>query len=127
MPKVMQVVNCRLKAVGCPLKTARQIGIAVEELYVNIASYAYAPATGPMTLRVETEAETPAVTITFIDSGVPYDPLQKPDPDLSLSLEERPIGGMGIYMVKKSMDAVSYKRDGDRNVLTIRKQWETGA
>ena len=127
MPQVMQVVNRRLKAVGCPLKTARQIGIAVEELYVNIASYAYAPATGPMTLRVETEAETPAVTITFIDSGVPYDPLQKPDPDLSLSLEERPIGGMGIYMVKKSMDAVFYKRDGDRNVLTIRKQWNAGA
>ncbi len=59
--------------------------------------------------------------ITFIDTGVPYDPLAKPDPDITLSVEEREIGGLGIYMVKKSMDDVIYKRDGDKNVLTLRK------
>ena len=98
-----------------------QIDIAVEELYVNIASYAYAPATGPATLQVELE-EGGVAAITFIDEGVPYDPLAKPDPDVTLSAEERQIGGLGIFMVKKSMDSMDYARRDGKNMLRIRKK-----
>lgn len=121
LPQAMEPVLRALEKLECPPQTRRQIRTAVEELYVNIESYAYAPGTGPATLRVSTETNPRAITVTLIDSGVPYDPLKKTDPDLSLSLEDRPIGGMGIYMVKRYMDEVSYQRADDRNILTIRK------
>ena len=121
LPQVMALVDCGLDGLACSPQVRRQVKIALEELYVNVVSYAYAPDTGPVTVRVATEKEPPAILITLIDSGIPYDPLKKPDPDLSLSPEERPIGGMGIYMVKKSMDAVTYQRVNDQNVLTLRK------
>ncbi len=98
-----------------------QIDIAVEELFVNIAHYAYNPETGPATVRVEVEKEPPAVTITFIDNGVPYDPLAREDPDITLSAEERQIGGLGIFMVKKSMDNIEYEYKNGQNILRIRK------
>ena len=106
---------------ACPMRERMHIELVAEEIFVNIASYAYAPATGPMTLRVETEAETPAVTITFIDSGVPYDPLQRPDPDLTLSAEDRPIGGLGVFLVKKIVDEAHYEYKDGKNMLTVRK------
>ena len=99
-----------------------QVDVAVEELFINIAHYAYAPQTGPVTVRVETEKDPKAVSITFIDGGTPYDPLAKADPDITASVEERPIGGLGIYMVKQSMDSVDYRYQNGRNMLTIRKK-----
>lgn len=121
LDQVLAFVDEQLEAHGCPVKTQMQIDVAVEELFVNIAHYAYAPASGPATIRMEAEDEPPAVSITFIDRGVPYDPLSKPDPDVSLPAEERPIGGLGIYMVKKSMDNVDYAYRDGQNILRIRK------
>ena len=121
MPQVMQVVNRRLKAVGCPLKTARQIGIAVEELYVNIASYAYSPESGTVSVRADVRGQPPLAEITFTDSGRPYNPLAKPDPDTSLSIRQRQKGGLGIYMVKQSMNQVNYENRDGKNILTIGK------
>ena len=118
---VLAFVDGILETLDCPMKTQLQLDVAVEELYVNIAHYAYAPATGPAWLRVAVE-EGPAVAITFIDQGMPYDPTAKPDPDVTLSAEERQIGGLGIYMVKKSVDDMVYRREGDSNVLTIHKR-----
>ena len=63
-----------------------------------------------------------SVVITFIDGGVPYDPLATEDPDTTLSAEERDIGGLGIFMVKKSMDEITYRYEGGKNVLSIRKK-----
>ena len=98
-----------------------QIDVAVEEIFVNIAHYAYAPEVGSTTVQVETASEPRRVTITFMDRGVPYDPLAKPDPDVTFSAEERQIGGLGIYMVKMSMDDVRYEYRDGQNVLTIEK------
>lgn len=118
--KVIDFVNEQLEQVGCSMKAQMQIDIAVEEIYVNIAHYAYHP-TGPATIRVELEQEPLSVILTFIDHGVPYDPLAKEDPDLTLSAEERPIGGLGIFMVKKSMDHVAYEYKDGKNILTLKK------
>ena len=105
------------------MKTQMQVDVAVEEIFVNIAHYAYAPGTGAATVQAEASAETKTLTVTFIDSGVPYNPLEKPDPDVTLSAEDRQIGGLGIYMVKKSMDDMRYEYRDGRNVLTLEKRF----
>ncbi|MBO6229611.1 MAG: ATP-binding protein [Ruminiclostridium sp.] len=117
---VIAFVTEQLETVDCPMKAQMQIEVAVEELFVNIAHYAYAPNTGSATIRTEITADT--AEITFIDSGVPYDPLAKPDPDVTLSAKERQIGGLGIYMVKKSMDDMRYEYREGQNILTIVKK-----
>lgn len=111
----------QLESAGCSMKQQMQIQVAAEELFINVASYAYAPDKGSVTIDFSCD-ESGLVSITFIDTGVPYDPTAKPDPDLMLSAAERPIGGLGILMVKKTMDSVFYKRENGCNVLTITKQ-----
>ena len=103
------------------MKAQTQIDIAIDELFSNIAHYAYNPEIGQATVRVEVIEDPLAVTITFIDNGVPYDPLAKSDPDTTLSAEEREIGGLGIYMVKKSMDDITYEYRDGQNILAIKK------
>ncbi len=120
LDQVMGFVDAEIEKYDCPPKAQMQIDIAVEELFINIANYAYAPDEGEATIRVEID-DTPAVTITFIDQGVPYDPLAKADPDVTLSAEEREIGGLGIFMVKKSMDDMKYEYKDGSNVLSIKK------
>ncbi len=119
--QVLAFVDEQLEALDCPQKTLMQIDVAVEEIFVNIAHYAYAPETGKATVIVETQADPKRVKITFLDRGVPYDPLAKPDPDVKLSLEDRQIGGLGIFMVKKSMDNMKYEYSDGQNVLTMEK------
>ena len=119
LDQVLEFVETRLEAHDASMKSITQISIAVEEIYVNIAHYAYGDSTGDATIQVSFDDRV--LVITFIDTGMPYDPLAKPDPDITLSVEEREIGGLGIYMVKKSMDDVIYKRDGDKIVLTLKK------
>lgn len=118
--KVTDFVNGLLEAADCPPKAMMQIDVAIDELFGNIANYAYGSETGDATVGVEiTEDRT--VIITFADSGVPYDPLQKPDPDVTLSAEEREIGGLGIFMVKKTMDDMVYEYAEGQNILSIKK------
>ena len=118
---VTDFVNEQLEAFDCPMKAQMQIDIAIDELFGNIAHYAYNPEVGDATVRVEVIEDPLAVVITFIDQGVPYDPLAKEDPDTTLSAEERGIGGLGIYMVKKSMDDITYEYTDGKNILKIRK------
>ncbi len=120
---VMAFLEEHLEEAGCPLKTQMQITVAAEEIYVNIAHYAYAPGTGEAAVRLEITDDPAAASITFIDCGVPFDPLKKPDPDVSLSAEEREIGGLGIYMTKKTMDKVQYEYADGKNVLTMMKRF----
>ena len=122
LKKVQAFIGEILEAHNCPPKIQVQLDIAVEELFVNIAHYAYPSGAGEAVIRVETREDPSQVSITFIDSGSPYNPLAKPDPDVTLSAEDRPIGGLGIYMVKKSMDAVHYEYRDGQNVLTIQKK-----
>ena len=121
LPTVTGFVNRALEGLGCPETAATQLDIAVEEIFANIANYAYGSEPGDVTLRVY--REDAAAVIEFRDRGVAFNPLEKPDPDVTLSAAEREIGGLGIFMVKKSMDAVTYQRDNDENVLTIRKNF----
>lgn len=121
---VMAFVDEQLEEVGCSMKTQMQIDIAVEEVYVNIAHYAYNPKVGKVTIRVAIEKEPLAVVLTFIDEGKQYDPLEKEDPDITLAANERQIGGLGIFMVKKSMDNICYEYNKGRNILTLKKTLE---
>jgi len=121
LEQVLAFVDAELEKMGSPPKAQMQIDVAVEELFVNIAHYAYAPETGSATIRVQPDEEKHSIAITFIDSGIPYNPLAKPDPDVTLSADERQIGGLGIFMVKKSMDGMRYEYRNGQNVLTIEK------
>lgn len=118
---VTDFVNEQLGALGCPMKAETQIDIAIDEIFSNIVYYAYNSEIGQVTVRFEVSGEPPTVTITFIDSGVPYNPLQKADPDTTISIEDRRNGGFGIYMVKKTMNDVTYAYRDGQNVLTIKK------
>ena len=122
LAQVLQFVDSRLEEEDCPIGLQMKIDVAVEELFVNIASYAYAPGSGSATVRMEVEEDPKTVVITFVDCGVPYDPLAKEDPDVTLSINDREIGGLGIFMVKKSMDDMIYAYENGQNVLTIRKR-----
>lgn len=104
---------------NCPMKTKMQIGLAIEEAYINVAKYAYADGKGEAQLNLKIENNE--LTAQLIDSGIPYNPLEKQDPDITLSADERPIGGLGIFLVKKTMDSVSYAYENSRNILTMKK------
>ncbi len=119
--QVQMFVDEQLEEVGCPMLTRTAIDIAVEEVFVNISSYAYEPEIGIAVVQVSVYEEPLSVEITFIDSGKQYDPLAKADPDTTLSVKERKKGGLGIFMVKKSMDNVKYEYKDGKNILTITK------
>ena len=119
---VTDFVNEQLEAYDCPMKAQMQIDIAIDELFGNIAHYAYNPEIGSATVRVEVIEDPLSVVITFIDNGIPYDPLKKEDPNTTLSADEREIGGLGIFMVKKTIDDIIYEYKDGQNRLTIVKK-----
>ncbi|MBO4228925.1 MAG: anti-sigma factor antagonist [Clostridia bacterium] len=121
LPEVHTFVNERLEAADCPPNARMQIDVAVEEIFINIASYAYAPEKGKASVRVEIGQDPLTVTITFVDHGVPYDPLSREDPLLDVPASEREIGGLGIFLTKKLMDNVSYEYRDGKNILTLKK------
>ena len=116
-------MNGILESAGCPMRTQMKLAIALDELMSNVARYAYAPGTGDVTVCVEVPEAPRRAVVTLTDSGVPYDPLQKEDPDVTLSAEERGIGGLGIFIVKQSMDEMTYAYEDGRNVVTIVKRF----
>ena len=116
---VLNFVGEQLEAADCPIKAQTQIAIAVEEIFVNIAYYAYHPEIGGVKIRVTVGDEA---VIEFEDKGKAYNPLEKDDPDVTKDAEEREIGGLGIFMVKNMMDAVEYRRENDSNILIVKKR-----
>ena len=123
LPQVLDFTEKILDEADCPMKTRMQITLAVEEVFVNIASYAYQSETGFVHVKAEITEDPNGVELTFIDSGMPYDPLAKADPDITLSAEERQIGGLGIFMIKKLVDDVRYSYEDGKNILVIRKNF----
>ena len=121
LPQVLSFVEKSIEHTDCSLKEKTQLCVAVEEIFVNISSYAYDPEVGRTFIRVETTEYPITVKLIFIDNGHPYDPLAKEDPNLKIPLKERKKGGLGIFMVKKTMDDVSYEYKDGQNILTIRK------
>lgn len=119
---VTEFVNAELEVHGCSIKEQMQIDVVIDELFANIAHYAYDQGWGKATVRIVFEEEPRAVTLTFINSGKPFDPLKKADPDTTLSAQERSIGGLGIFLVKKTMDHMEYCYKGGHNILKIMKK-----
>lgn len=121
LPEVQKFVEERLVKVDCPEATVMQIGVAIEEIFINISNYAYVPGKGKAVVRVEVSEDPISVSITFIDRGIPYDPLEKQDPDVTLPADKRQVGGLGIFMTKRIMDDVAYKYIDGKNILTLKK------
>ncbi len=119
--KVLDTIEARLDASECPSDVKTMILIAAEEIYVNIAHYAYGGDEGEAVVQMEVCQDPRYCRVVFRDKGAPYNPLEKKDPDISLSATERDIGGLGIFMVKESMDKVEYRYENGCNVLTIEK------
>ena len=120
--KITAFVEGKLEERDCPLKKTMEISMAVDEVMANVAMYAYAPGTGDVTVQFGFEEASRTASVTFIDGGVAFDPLAKEDPDVTLPAEQRKIGGLGIFLVKKTMDEVTYRRENDKNILCIRKK-----
>ena len=120
---VTEFVNAELEKLDCPMKARIQLDIAIDEIVSNIAYYAYGEKTGTVTVRIEALQEENGVQLMFLDSGVPYDPLTRQDPDISAEIEERKEGGLGIFLVRKTMDDMKYDYKDGQNCLTIRKSF----
>ena len=118
---VIDFATEQLETRDCPMKTSMQLEMVIEEIFVNISSYAYHPETGSATFCMEFEENPSTVYMTFIDGGKPYNPLENDDPDTTLSAEERKIGGLGIFIVKNSVDEISYEYADGKNILRMKK------
>ena len=114
-------LEARLAPLNPSPKARRQLLVAADEILTNVASYAYPP-DAPGELQVMLRHAAGTLSLTFADRGIPYDPLTAPPPDLAIPLAERAPGGLGLLIVRKTMDAVGYRRDGGRNVLTLTKR-----
>ena len=117
----MDFLNDGLEGVSLDPIKRQQLEVAVEEIFVNIAFYAYAPATGTVEIDMDVNPATSCMQICFKHTGVPFNPLARPDPDVKLPFRERERGGLGIYIVKKQLDSIDYAYEGGMNVLTLRK------
>lgn len=121
---VLGFIDAVLEEQDCPPKAQMQIDLSVEELFVNIASYAYPDSEGQAEIRIRTFGEPKQAEIVLLDSGIPYDPTKNEDPDITMAAEDRDIGGLGVFMVKKYMDSIQYAYENGQNVLTITKTIE---
>lgn len=119
LSNVMLFLEGELEEASCPMKALMQLSVCTEEIFVNTAHYAYPEGKGEVEISVESDDDS--ITVTFADSGKEFNPLSKDDPDITLSADERQIGGLGIFMVKKSMDEVRYERRDGKNIFSMKK------
>ena len=119
---VLRFVEETLEDFECPMKTQIAICVAIEEVFVNVAHYAYPDGEGDMSLHIGFDDQSRTITFRMTDKGVPFDPLKKPDPDITLSAEQREIGGLGIFITKKTMDSLTYAYEDGENILTMTKK-----
>ena len=118
---VLGFVEETLEQFECPMKTQMAVCVAIEEVFVNVALFAYPDGEGDVVFGIGYEEDSKKVTFRMSDKGVPFNPLEKPDPDITLSAEERGIGGLGIFITKKTMESVSYAYENNENILTMIK------
>ena len=122
LDKVQGFIDERLEAAECSMKAQTQIDVAVEEIYVNICHYAYKDKGGEGDATIKMKIDDGVAEIVFEDTGIKYDPLANEEPDITLSAEEREIGGLGVFITKKTMDEVLYEYKDGKNILTLRKK-----
>ncbi|BDZ69590.1 ATP-binding protein [Methanobacterium petrolearium] len=126
LPNVLNFINNQLNGLNISGKTLFQLELAIEEIYVNIARYAYVGEEGAVTITSCIEEDPLQIIVEFTDSGVPFNPLENEDPDFSQKTEEKEIGGLGIHLIKKNVDSLGYKFHDNKNVLTIKKILNSG-
>ena len=119
---VLGFVDQMLDSFECPMKIQTAVCVAIEEIFVNVAHYAYGDSDGDMNLGIGFDEVNRAVTFRMTDKGIPFDPLKKADPDITRPAEEREIGGLGIFIVKKTMDSMTYAYENGENILTMIKK-----
>ena len=119
---VLGYVELMLEKYECPMKLQTAICVAIEEVFVNVARYAYKDGEGDVNLGIGFNKETREITFILRDKGIPFDPLKKPDPDITLSADDREVGGLGIFITKKTMDSVEYAYENGENILTMIKR-----
>jgi len=124
MDETLSWIDAHLDSAGFGKKPRSNVMLAAEEIFVNIANYAYTGSGGEGLVTIHFSMTESGAQIVFTDDGAPYDPLSRDDPDVTLTAEERKIGGLGIYLVKKMMDSVEYRYDDGKNILTIKKNLE---
>ena len=120
---VIAFVENNLEQLDCPAKVAMKIAVCVEELFVNIVNYAYEDCQGECSVTVQDINDSNGAKIIIKDEGVPFNPLEKENPDTTLGADEREIGGLGIFMVKSIMDEIYYERSNDNNIIIMEKCW----
>lgn len=121
VPVVTDFVEQQLTEAGCPMKVIMKMNIAIDEVFSNIAYYAYEGGKGEA--KIQVDCEDNSLKLIFSDSGKPYNPLEKDDPDITLAAEDREVGGLGIFMVKNMMDDIAYEYKDGQNILTMTKGW----
>lgn len=122
LDNVLGFIEGTLESFDCSMKTMMAVSVAIEEVFVNVAHYAYPDTDGDVSFDIGFDEDNRLVTFTMSDKGVPFDPLAKPDPDITLSADERQIGGLGIFITKKTMDSVEYEYKDNKNILTMIKK-----
>lgn len=115
-------LEAQLEGWDCPPRLRMQLDLVAEEVFVNIAHYAYPNGSGDAVIGVQIDGSPAVLTLRFADRGIPFNPLAQPEADITLSARERPIGGLGIFLTKKIMDEVVYSRIDAQNILTLRKK-----
>lgn len=122
LAEVLEQTELMLTVIGCDETTKMQIMVAAEEIFVNISHYAYDGKPGEVVITMEIVQEPLRFRMSFCDGGIPYNPLEHEDPDITLSAEERAVGGLGIYIVRQTMDELRYEYCDGRNELTLEKK-----
>ncbi len=124
VPAVLGFLEEELEKAGCSMKLIIAVSVAIEEIFVNIAHYAYPNGGGTARFGIDIDDDSDSATFVISDRGIAFDPLQRDDPDITLGAEQREVGGLGIYIVKQTMDSVTYARENGENILTMTKKLE---
>lgn len=125
LKEVLNFVSKQLNSVEYNMKAGLQLELSVEEAYVNIAKYAYGEKEGEVLILCNIDKDHSQITVQFIDCGIPYNPLKNEDPDILSKTEEKEIGGLGIFLIKKNVDHMAYEYRDKKNILTLQKKLNT--
>lgn len=120
IPQLNEYIDCICEENGIDMEIAMSLNLAIEEAVVNVMSYAY-PDGAQGEVKIESAVDPNQITFVITDNGIPFDPTAKEDVDITLSAEERPIGGLGIHLIRQIMTHISYERKDGKNILTLSK------
>ena len=121
LDEVTEFIDGQLEEAGCSMEVILSVELSVEEVFTNVASYAYCDGEGEVEITFEKVSDPDRIRIEISDNGLEFDPLKRPDPDISETMKNDNVGGLGIYVVKNQMDTVTYRYENERNILKMEK------